>query len=156
MDDAQLDAIRRLLVIADTYHLRELFVEENGLRVTIRSAPPPPPAEAIAGPPGPAEPAYAPGVHDAIPDEEEPAPGHHQLRSPMTGIFYRSPSPDSPPFVEEGQIVEEGQTVGLLEAMKVFSEIPTDASGRILRILAEHGRLLHEGDILMILDVGEE
>jgi acetyl-CoA carboxylase biotin carboxyl carrier protein len=94
-----------------------------------------------------------PGLLDAT-DESDSADGdgHHALRSPLTGIFYRSASPDSPPFVQVGDEVAEGQTVGLIEAMKVFSEIPSDAGGRVVRIIAEPGVLISQGDVLMTID----
>jgi acetyl-CoA carboxylase biotin carboxyl carrier protein len=150
MDNAQLEAIRSLLAIADHYHLRELVVEENGVRVTIRTATALPLAEPALSPTtGPSEPESQNGSEF---DEEADNGAYHRLRSPMTGIFYRSPSPDSPPFVVEGQNVDVGQTVGLIEAMKVFSEIPADTPGRVIRVLAETGQLLQEGDSLMLLD----
>src|SRR5690242_19910238 len=116
MDDVPIEALRRLLAIADAYHLRELVVEEDGLRVTIRTDSAHP-APAVAPPPPASETAYPADVEPEEVSEEEP--GFHALRSPMTGIFYRSASPDSPAFVVEEQMVEEGQTVGLIEAMKV-------------------------------------
>jgi acetyl-CoA carboxylase biotin carboxyl carrier protein len=70
----------------------------------------------------------------------------------MTGVFYRAASPDVPPFVEIGDRIEEGQTVGLIEAMKVFSEIPADRPGRVVEILAASGQLVSQGDPLMRLD----
>jgi acetyl-CoA carboxylase biotin carboxyl carrier protein len=148
MRDDTLDAIRRLLSIADSYHLRELVVEEAGLRVTIRGDMPMPAASPASAPD-----VAAPEWSEPEPEEElEEDPAHHSLRSPMTGVFYRSASPDSPPFVAEGQTVVVGQTVGLIEAMKVFSEIPADASGTITRIVAEPGKLLQEGDVLLVID----
>jgi acetyl-CoA carboxylase biotin carboxyl carrier protein len=155
MDDLPLEAIRSLLALADNYHLRELVVEENGLRVTIRSeaplAAPPAAVPPAASAPAAAEPLSGEEFADAEPPDEDE--GLHALCSPMTGIFYRSPSPDSPSFVVEDQVIEEGQTVGLIEAMKVFSEIPADVSGRVVRIVAEAGKLLHEGDVLMLVEV---
>jgi len=59
--------------------------------------------------------------------------------SPMVGTFYRAPSPDSKPFVEEGQIIESGQTLCVIEAMKLMNEVPSNMSGKILEILVENG-----------------
>ncbi|MGG7378926.1 acetyl-CoA carboxylase biotin carboxyl carrier protein, partial [Escherichia coli] len=71
---------------------------------------------------------------------EEITPDHlHILLSPMTGTFYRSESPDTPPLIEPGMHVEEGQTVGILEAMKVFSHIPADREGIVVEIRARNG-----------------
>jgi acetyl-CoA carboxylase biotin carboxyl carrier protein len=71
----------------------------------------------------------------------------------MTGLFYRGPSPEIPPYVEVGADVEEGQTVGLIEAMKVFSEIPADVHGRVVRIVAENGKLVNQGEVLMLIEL---
>jgi acetyl-CoA carboxylase biotin carboxyl carrier protein len=70
----------------------------------------------------------------------------------MTGVFYRSAGPDAPPFVEPEDLVEEGQAIGIIEAMKVFSEIPADRAGRIVEILAPDGQLVSQDDPLMLLD----
>jgi biotin carboxyl carrier protein len=71
----------------------------------------------------------------------------------MTGLFYRGASPELPPYVDVGEEVEEGATVGLIEAMKVFSEIPADVHGRVVRILVENGKLVNQGEVLMLLEL---
>ncbi|MFN8139137.1 MAG: biotin/lipoyl-containing protein [Fimbriimonadales bacterium] len=71
--------------------------------------------------------------------------------SPITGIFYRRPSPDEPLYVEEGDRVERGDPIGLIEAMKVFSPVESTASGVIKKILAEDGKVVQEGDPIMIV-----
>ena len=90
MDDLPLEAIRRLLAIADAYHLRELTVDEDGLRVTIRTETATP-VPAAAPPPTAAENVPLATLEEA--EEAEAEPDFHPLRSPMTGIFYPSPSP---------------------------------------------------------------
>ena len=70
----------------------------------------------------------------------------------MIGMFYRGPSPDSPPFVELGSLVEEGQTIGLIEAMKVFNEITSEEDGRVVEIPAKNAQLVEEGEILVVLE----
>jgi acetyl-CoA carboxylase biotin carboxyl carrier protein len=69
----------------------------------------------------------------------------------MTGVFYRSARPDSPPFVEIGDHVEIGQTIGLVEAMKVFSEIPAEQAGIVVEIPSRSGQLVREGEPLLYL-----
>ncbi len=66
----------------------------------------------------------------------------------LTGTFYRSPSPEAPPFVEVGDLVEEGQTIGLLEAMKMLTPVEADRAGRITAIGAENGALVTRGTVL--------
>lgn len=143
-DTERLEAIRRLLQLADAYGLAELEVEEEGLSVFIRGGDLAP-ASSPGGPPG-AETGFA------GPPISEEAERFHALLSPMTGVFYRSASPDVPPFVEPGDRVEEGQPIGLIEAMKVFSEIPADRGGRIVEILVPSGQLVSQDDPLVLLD----
>jgi acetyl-CoA carboxylase biotin carboxyl carrier protein len=141
-DPAQLEAIRRLLKLVDAYGLAELVVEEGGLKVTIRGG------ETLnAAPSSLTPPTNMPAAINPADEERFPA-----VESPMTGVFYRSASPDAPSFVEPGDRVEEGQTIGLIEAMKVFSEIPADREGRVVRILATTGTLISQGDPLMLVD----
>ncbi|MGV3614952.1 MAG: acetyl-CoA carboxylase biotin carboxyl carrier protein [Fimbriimonas sp.] len=89
---------------------------------------------------------YAP-----IPEPAAEVPSGTPVTSPMTGIFYGSPSPSSPPFVKEGESVSAGQTIGLIEAMKVFNEIPSPISGTVTKIAAESGQLVQPGDPLIII-----
>lgn len=63
---------------------------------------------------------------------------YHTLRSPMVGMFFQSPSPDAPPYVAEGDAVTKGQTMCIIEAMKIMNEIECDVSGRVVRVLAEN------------------
>ena len=67
-------------------------------------------------------------------------PDGHTVLSPMVGTFYASPAPDKPPFVTVGQQVKAGETVGIIEAMKMFNPIEADASGTVLAILCENGQ----------------
>ena len=73
--------------------------------------------------------------------------------APLTGVFYRSPSPDVPPYVEVDDRVELDTVVGLIETMKIFNEILAERSGRIAAIVAETGQLVHAGETLMTVDV---
>jgi acetyl-CoA carboxylase biotin carboxyl carrier protein len=70
----------------------------------------------------------------------------------MVGTFYRSPKPDAPPFVSEGDEVRVGQTVCILEAMKLFNEIPSEVTGRIARVLGENGAPVEYGQALFLVD----
>lgn len=68
------------------------------------------------------------------------------------GVFYRSPAPGSPPFVEIGDSVEKNQPIGMIEAMKVFSEVLADHAGKVVALPAESGKLVHPGDALILLE----
>ena len=69
--------------------------------------------------------------------------------APLTGVYYASPSPTSPPFVSIGDIVQVGQVVALVEAMKVFNEIQAEVSGRVTTIVATTGEVVQKGDVLI-------
>jgi acetyl-CoA carboxylase biotin carboxyl carrier protein len=83
--------------------------------------------------------------------EPEPAPEGKLIKAPMVGTFYRSASPDAKPFVEVGQAVKEGDTVCIIEAMKLMNEIEADAAGTIKAILVENGQPVEYGQPLFIL-----
>ncbi len=71
-----------------------------------------------------------------------PAATVKAVRAPLTGVFYNSPSPTAPPFVSVGLRIEVGHVIGLIEAMKLFNEIKSDQAGRVVRIVAEAGKLV--------------
>jgi acetyl-CoA carboxylase biotin carboxyl carrier protein len=96
-----------------------------------------------------ATPAAAPGVSPAAPAEAQQE--GHVLKSPMVGTFYRSPSPDAKAFVELGQTVKEGQTICIIEAMKLMNEIEADASGVVKAILVENGQPVEYGQPLFVI-----
>ena len=76
----------------------------------------------------------------------------HSVSSPFVGTFYRSPAPDSPPFVDVGQKVQKGQTICIVEAMKLMNEIESEADGRITKILAESTKPVEYGQPLCLID----
>ena len=98
-------------------------------------------------------PAQAPApVAAAAPVETAPAePEGHLLKAPMVGTFYRSGSPGSPPFIEVGQTVKEGDTLCIIEAMKLMNEIEADASGVVKAILVENGQPVEYGQPLVVI-----
>jgi acetyl-CoA carboxylase biotin carboxyl carrier protein len=97
-----------------------------------------------------AAPSPAPG--EALTPYGEPAPGMRFVSAPLTGIWYPSSSPGARPYVNEGDEVAAGQVIGLIEAMKLFNEIKSDASGRISRILVENGTLVKRKQPLLEID----
>ena len=107
-------------------------------------------APSAAAPTGAAPPPAlaAPAAAAAIP---EAAPEGHVVKSPMVGTFYRSPSPDAKPFVDVGAAVKAGDTICVLEAMKLMNEIEADASGVIKAILVENGQPVEYGQALFII-----
>jgi acetyl-CoA carboxylase biotin carboxyl carrier protein len=121
------------------------IVKGGGISVVPAAAPAtPPPTE-------PVRPAQAPAA-GAAPAAEPPAGQEgHVVKAPMVGTFYRAASPDAKAFVEVGQTVKEGQTICIIEAMKLMNEIETDAGGVVKAILVENGQPVEYGQPLFIL-----
>ena len=106
-------------------------------------------------------PLAAPAVAVAVPAAEAAAPAQtpegaggqegHIVKSPMVGTFYRSPSPDAKAFAEVGQTIKEGQTLCIIEAMKLMNEIESDASGIVKAVLVENGQPVEYGQPLFLI-----
>jgi acetyl-CoA carboxylase biotin carboxyl carrier protein len=95
----------------------------------------------------------APPAAQAAPTPESPpAPEGHVVKSPMVGTFYRAPSPDAEPFVEIGDTVKAGQTICIIEAMKLMNEIEADQDGVIKAILVENGQPVEYGEPLIVFE----
>jgi len=99
-------------------------------------------APAVAGAPAPAAPAAAPAAAE---------PTGHVVKSPMVGTFYRSSAPGAPAFVEVGASVKEGDTLCIIEAMKLLNEIDSDISGTVTKILVENGQPVEFGQPLFVI-----
>ncbi|HFQ91649.1 MAG TPA: acetyl-CoA carboxylase biotin carboxyl carrier protein, partial [Chromatiales bacterium] len=108
---------------------------------------------AVAAPPVAAAPATPAPAGEAPPaEEEEAAPTGHTITSPMVGSFYRAPAPGAQPFVEVGQRVEVGDTLCIIEAMKMLNQIESDKAGVIAAILVENGQPVEYGEPLFIIE----
>jgi acetyl-CoA carboxylase biotin carboxyl carrier protein len=92
-----------------------------------------------------------PGASAVSLDDEDGLPEGHVVKSPMVGTFYRSPSPGAESFVQVGQAVKEGETLCIIEAMKLLNEIESDASGVVKEILVENGEAVEFGQPLFII-----
>jgi acetyl-CoA carboxylase biotin carboxyl carrier protein len=106
------------------------------------------PAMSVAAP---ALPAAAAQPAAAAPAAAE-VPAGHMVKSPMVGTFYRSSSPGAKPFVEIGSQVKEGETICIIEAMKILNEIESDKSGTITKILCENGQAVEYGQPLFVIE----
>lgn len=78
-------------------------------------------------------------------------PSHHVVRAPMIGTFYVASAPNEPPFVQPGDVVEEGQTVGIIEAMKIMNEIAADRAGTVVEVIAQNAQTVEYGSPLIRL-----
>lgn len=101
-----------------------------------------------AAPAAPAVAASPTAPAAAVPAAEPPAHTGNEITSPMVGTFYRKPAPDADPFVDVGTSVSEGQTICIIEAMKVMNEIKAEKSGTIFECLVDDGQPVQFGDAL--------
>ncbi|KAF0279447.1 MULTISPECIES: acetyl-CoA carboxylase biotin carboxyl carrier protein [Spiribacter] len=142
--------IKRLIELLDESGVNEIEIHEGEESVRINrgvtqvaapaaAAPPPAPAAPTAPEPAAAEPAA-------------PEPSGHTVRSPMVGTFYRASSPDASAFVEEGQAVGAGDTLCIIEAMKMLNQIESDRAGVVRSILVENGQPVEFDQPLFIIE----
>jgi len=151
-----LSKLKSLIDLVQQSGIAELEITEGEEKVRIcRTGP------AVAGPaghapqgytaiPGAAPPA-APAPAAAAPPEPEAQAEGHVVRSPMVGTFYRCSAPGAKPFVEVGQAVKSGETLCIIEAMKLLNEIEADRDGTVKAILVENGQPVEYGEPLVIL-----
>ncbi|SFS93189.1 acetyl-CoA carboxylase biotin carboxyl carrier protein [Marininema halotolerans] len=162
--------IRELIRLVDESKIEEFELENDGTKVLIKKA--------IAGAkevsimplapeasPAPAAPTHAPSsvevpVEEPVKKVEEPVKEEvdsdaslHKIVSPMVGTFYRSPSPDSDPYANSGDRVDEKSVVCIVEAMKLMNEIEAEVRGEIVKVLAENGQLVEYGQPLFLVKV---
>ena len=145
------ELIRQLALLLNETDLSEIEVESDDFRVkvarnvaTTTIAPVAAAPAALPASPPPAAP--APNARG-----EEPAAKGNAVTSPMVGTVYVAPKPGDPPFVSVGDMVQEGQTLLIIEAMKHMNQIPAPASGKVIDILVDDGRPVEFGETLIVL-----
>jgi acetyl-CoA carboxylase biotin carboxyl carrier protein len=148
--------IKKLIDLLEESGIAEIEIKEGEESVRIsRGMPAPAPAQYITLPPSaphavaPA-PVAAPSPAAPVPADNTPA--GHAVKSPMVGTFYRSPSPGAKNFVEIGQSVNVGDTLCIIEAMKMMNQIEADKSGTVTAILVESGQPVEYGQALVIIN----
>jgi len=139
--------IRRLVELMKEHDLNELDLREGERRIQIRRGSEP---VVTAGAPPPQAPAGAAAPAIAPPAAEDAA--IVVIKSPMVGTFYTAPDPDSTPFVKVGDHVGPETTVCIVEAMKVFNQIPAEVSGKVIAVLVENGQSVEFGQPLFKVD----
>jgi acetyl-CoA carboxylase biotin carboxyl carrier protein len=144
------DLIKKLIKLVEDADITGLAVEEKGMKVEVRRE------KGVA----------SPVIHMPAPVAREPHPakeasaqaaeeeGMTAITSPMVGTFYRSPSPESPAYVEVGDKVAPGKVVCIIEAMKLFNEIESEISGTVAKVLVENGQPVEYGQKLMLIKKG--
>ena len=144
--------IQQLADLLKRNHLTELEIERSGTRIRIRHEPavrmaPAQMAETTLNQATASGTTPATQAHPSADTE-----GQVTITSPIVGTFYRSPSPDADPYVEEGDYVKKGQVLCIVEAMKLMNEIESEADGRITKILAESTKPVEYGQPLFLVD----
>jgi acetyl-CoA carboxylase biotin carboxyl carrier protein len=150
--------LKKLIDLVQESGIAELEITEGeekvkivkGGMVSVSATPAAAPAPAVATP-ATAAIAAPSAAAPAVPAEPAAGQEGHVVKAPMVGTFYRSPSPDAKAFVEVGQPIKEGQTICIIEAMKLMNEIEADASGTVKAILVENGQPVEYGQPLFII-----
>ena len=146
--------LKSLIDLVQQSGIAELEITEGEEKVRIcrtgpAAAPPPSPPQVYAVGPGAPAPAAAPGA--GVPTADQETSEGHVVRSPMVGTFYRSSAPGAKSFVDIGQAVKAGETLCIIEAMKLLNEIEADRDGTVKAILVENGQPVEYGEPLFIL-----
>ena len=143
--------IRRLVELMNEHELSEIDLRQADQRIRLRKGGEP---LVMPGPARAPEPAAASSAPAPAPPSQPVADAAHiaVIRSPMVGTFYSAPSPDAPAFVKVGDAVGPQSTVCVIEAMKVFNEIPAEVAGRIVGVLVENGEPVEFGHALFKVD----
>ncbi len=156
-----LDFIERLIKALDDSSVDSLEIERGGTRISLSKTPP---QQAVVAPhmPMQALAALSPGVVPAAPAAEpaaapapEPPPVMSNLidiESPMVGTFYRGPAPDAPPYTDTGTSVSPGDTLCIIEAMKLMNELECEIKGTIVEICVENAQPVEYGQVLFRVD----
>jgi acetyl-CoA carboxylase biotin carboxyl carrier protein len=143
--------IQTLISLVGREPIDELQFESRGVKLHIRKLPGVP-----APAPAPRQMAEAPvrtALAAALSEPELEDPGIHPITSPIVGTFYRSPSANGAPFVQPGDFVKPGQTLCIVEAMKLMNEIECDVAGEVVAVLAENGQPVEYGERLFAIRV---
>jgi len=158
--------IQELLDVLAGREITEFEMEQEGVKIRIRRGAAragdlsnpnggyPAPAGPMAVPPtapGQAAPTLAP-VPVASPPETESAEGVFIMKSPIVGTFYSAPNPNAPPFVAEGEVVEVGQVLCIIEAMKLMNELEAEVGGKVIRVYVENGQPVEYGQSLFAIE----
>jgi oxaloacetate decarboxylase (Na+ extruding) subunit alpha len=145
LEQAEADRIRELIRIVQESGIGEVTIEEGETRVTVRRSDDAAavPLAALSGP------AASGGDEEPV---QPPADGTIRIEAPMVGTFYRAPEPGAPPFVEEGDPVAPGQTLCILEAMKLMNEVKADAEAIVRKVCVENAEPVEYGQLLFELE----
>ena len=152
--------IQELIKFVNKSNITELSIEEGDFKLKVKQGQqnpvlvsPAPPAVAAVAAPAPAAAAPAPAEGPVAATEKPKTDSEYiPVKSPMIGTFYRSPSPDKPPYIEVGDEIHPGQVVCIIEAMKLFNEIESEVSGRVVKVMAEDASPVEYDQVLFLVE----
>jgi acetyl-CoA carboxylase biotin carboxyl carrier protein len=154
-----LDFIERLIRVFDGSGVDALEIERGGTRIKLSKTPPSAAApvvvahDGITVPSSPSPVAAAPAEGSRAPERPAgPASNLLEITSPMVGTFYRAPAPDAPPYVEPGKRVSPGDTICIIEAMKLMNELEAEISGTIVEVCVDNAQPVEFGQVLFRVD----
>lgn len=123
--------VEEMISICERYDLIELEYQEGDMKIKVRRKP---------------------GQKKKQKEGEYLPEGMHIIKSPFVGTFYRAPSPEASPFVQEGDVVQKGQVLCIIESMKIMNEVECDINGKVVSILVENGAPVEYGQELFIIE----
>ena len=154
-----MDAVRELVNLIGEDEVHEIEIErgpwgQGKIRISressqiVQSVP-----QVVSAPSAPiSQPITEESEPDSASSDTDDDSRYHTLKSPMVGMFYRSPNPEAPAYVQDGDAVTEGQTVCIIEAMKIMNEIEADVKGRVVRVLVENATPVEYNTPLFLID----
>lgn len=151
---ADIETISKLADIVNDKELSEITINANGGSITIKGKKPlPVPPPVMAVPPVPQAVQTAPQQPAEVPaaKAKEEINGGNIVKSPIVGTYYRSPSPDKPPFVKVGDKVKKGDVIMIIESMKLMNEIQSEYDGIVDRILVSDGQAIEFDQPIMVI-----
>ena len=144
----KLDKLKEFIEFMDANSLCELEVEEGGTKIRLKknTGDQPVVISQVGAP--------AAAIQHGIPEQKTDSSrdGLIEIKSPMVGTFYRSPSPESASFVDTGKAIKSGDVTCIIEAMKLMNEIKTEVSGKVVQIMVENGEPVEFGQVLFLVE----
>lgn len=146
-----LEEIKKLIALLDESNLSEIEVEDAEQRILLKRELSPPPVVQGLAVETQSVPVRPPAETEKEVDEEADS-SLHQVTSPIVGTFYRSSSPDVSPYIELGDLVKKGQTLCIVEAMKLMNEIESDVVGKVVKVNVSDGSAVEFGEVLFTIE----
>ncbi|PMQ01090.1 MAG: acetyl-CoA carboxylase, biotin carboxyl carrier protein [Dictyoglomus sp. NZ13-RE01] len=142
MREWNLEDIKEIIYLFNQSNLAELVLEDGSVKLILKKA------ENLSKANG------SPKVVETIVEsgKQEKSEEGHYITAPLVGVFYRSPAPGAPPFVKENDLVEVGQILCIIEAMKLMNEVKSNIRGRVKKILVENGQAVEYGQKLFLIE----